>query len=227
MAPYHIRTFQEKDQTPVMDLYSSCFVEHVPAAIRHALMLPRNLLLEVGVALFVFLVSGSWLLAVISILILLLFLCFLVRYMWKHAIVICLRTDMADITKTYLSAHDSCFWVAESGGQVVGIVSALLVANPPLGKKQLKLFHLAVAMEHRGEGIAKALVRTVLQFARDQGYGEVVLDTTAVQHSALGLYQGMGFRKTGQFFESILWKLTGISWIRLIYHLPSARDGGL
>ena len=92
--------------------------------------------------------------------------------------------------------------MAESKGQVVGIVGALPVKKPILQKKQLELLHLCVAPEHRGQGIAKALVRTLLTFARDQGYGEVVLTTSLLQHSAQALYQHLGFQKTSQFFLS-------------------------
>ncbi|KAM6180317.1 putative N-acetyltransferase CML1 [Erethizon dorsatum] len=225
MAPYHIRKYQESDRKPVVDLFYKGMVEHIPAAFRHTLMLPRTLVFLIGVPLCILLVSGSWLLAFVSSLTLLVFLRLLVGYPWKQYVVTCLRTDMADITKSYLSACGSCFWVAESGGQVVGTVCALPVENPPLGKKQLELFHLSVAVEHRGEGIAKALVRTVLQFARDQGYGEVVLDTSIVQRSALSLYLRMGFQETGQLFLSIIMRLVAIPTFHLTYHLPTDGRG--
>ncbi|XP_010607881.1 probable N-acetyltransferase CML1 [Fukomys damarensis] len=227
MTPHHIRTYRESDRKPVLDLFCRGMTEHVPATFRHMLMLPGTLLIELGVPLSLLLFSGSWLLAITSSLTLLLLLWFLARYNWKLYVATCLRTDMADITKSYLSACGSCFWVAECGGQVVGTVCALPVKNPPLGKKQLKLFHLSVAKEHRGEGIAKNLVRTVLQFARDQGYVEIVLETSIIQRSALAVYQGMGFRKTGHYFMNIIWRLAGIPIFHLLYQLPSARDGGL
>ena len=130
-----------------------------------------------------------------------------------------LQADMADITKSYLNARGS-FWVAESGDQVVGIVGCLPVQDPPLGRKQLELFHLSVSSQHRGQGIAKALVRTVLQFARDQGYSDVVLETSIVQYSALALYQAMGFRKTDEFFLSTFSRLLSFSIFRFTYSLP-------
>ncbi|XP_005385604.1 PREDICTED: probable N-acetyltransferase CML1 isoform X1 [Chinchilla lanigera] len=226
MAPYHIRKYQERDQKTVVDLFYKGMVEHIPATFRHTLMLPQILVFLIGVPFSILLVSGSWLLAFLSDFTLLVLLRLFVGYPWKQYVVTCLRTDLADITKSYLSASDSCFWVAESGGQVVGTVGALPVENPPPGKKQLQLFHLSVAMEHRREGIAKALVRTVLQFARDQGYGEVVLDTSIVQQSAIALYLRMGFQETGQFFFSFVMRLVGIPTFHLTYHLPSAGHGG-
>ncbi|EHB18961.1 Putative N-acetyltransferase CML3 [Heterocephalus glaber] len=149
----------------------------------------------------------------------------MLRYTWKDHVNLSLRTDMADIIKSYLSACGSCFWVAESGGQVVGIVCALPEEKPALGRKQLELRHLSVAMEHRGEGIGKALVKTVLQFTQDQGCNEVILSTSVLQYAALGLYQGMGFQKTGHSFYTRFSRLRGTPLFHLTYRFPSAQDG--
>lgn len=226
MAPYHIRKYQESDRTPVLDLFYKGMMEHIPATFYHTLKLPQTLMFLIGVPLCILLTCGSWLLALVSSFIFIVFLLLLVRYPWKLYVAICLRTDMADITKSYLSACNSCFWVAESQGQVVGTVCARPVKNPPLGKKQLQLFHLSVAMEHRGEGIGKALVRTVLQFARDQGYGEVVLETSIVQYSALALYLHIGFQKTYQYFFSFITRLMAFPTVHLTYYLPTAGHSG-
>uniref|UniRef100_A0A8I6AAG0 N-acetyltransferase 8 (GCN5-related) family member 1 n=1 Tax=Rattus norvegicus TaxID=10116 RepID=A0A8I6AAG0_RAT len=205
MAPYHIRQYQDSDHKSVVDVFTKGMEEHIPSTFRHMLMLPRTLLLLLGVPLALVLVSGSWLLAVVCIFFLLLLLRFLAGQPWKEYVATCLRTDMADITKSYLNAHGS-FWVAESGNQVVGIVAALPVKDPPSGRKQLQLFRLSVSSQHRGQGIAKALVRTVLQFARDQGYTDVVLETSTLQQGAMTLYLGMGFQKTGQRFLTMFWR---------------------
>ncbi|KAG3267075.1 putative N-acetyltransferase CML1 [Ictidomys tridecemlineatus] len=227
MAPHHIRKYQETDHKRVQDLYSQGMVEHIPATFRHILKLPQTILVLLGVPIALLLVSGSWLLALGSNVTLLVFLWLLARHPWKKYVVIYLQTDLADITKSYLSAHGSCFWVAESGGQVAGIVGALPAENAPPGRKQLQLFHLSVALEHRGEGLGKALVMTVLQFARAQGYSEVVLDTSIVQPAALTLYQRMGFQKTGVYFVDKISRLLDISTIQFKYCFPSAQEGGL
>ncbi|VTJ77058.1 Hypothetical predicted protein [Marmota monax] len=224
MAPHHIRKYQETDRKRVLDLFSQGMFEHVPATFRLGLKMPQTFLLFLGVPIALLLVSGSWLLALGSNVTLLLFLWLLARQPWRKYVVMCLQTDLADITKSYLRARGSCFWVAESGGQVAGIVGALPVEDSPPGRKQLQLFHLSVALEHRGEGLGKALVMTVLQFARTQGYSEVVLETSIVQQDALTLYLRMGFQKTGEYFFSKTFRLLGISMIQLKYCLPSAQE---
>lgn len=225
MAPHPIRKYQESDRKRVLDLFSQGMVEHIPATFHHTLKLPQTILLLLGVPVSLLLATGSWLLALGSNVTLLVFLWLLARYPWRKYVVTCLHTDLADITKSYLRACGSCFWVAESGGQVAGIVGALPVEDAPLGRKQLQLLHLSVALEHRGEGLGKALVMTVLQFAQAQGYSEVILDTSIVQQAALTLYLRMGFQKTGEYFFNKSFRLMDISTIRLMYYLPSAQEG--
>ncbi|XP_012644144.3 N-acetyltransferase 8B-like [Microcebus murinus] len=226
MAPYLIRKYQESDRKWVVDLLSRGMAEHIPATFRHVLKLPRTLVLLLGGPLALLLVSGSWLLALTFSLALLPVLWFLAARPWRQYVDMTLRTDMADITKSYLSEPGSCFWVAESEKKVVGTVGALPVDHPTLQEKRVQLFHLSVSSEHRGQGIAKALVRTVLQFARDQGYSEVVLDTSTMQVSAQALYQGMGFRKTGQSFPSMSARLVDLHEVHFIHRLPCAQVGG-
>ncbi|KAM5250250.1 putative N-acetyltransferase 8B [Hipposideros larvatus] len=223
MAPYHIRKYQESDCQGVLGLFSQGMIEHVPTTFRHILKLLRTLVLLLGGPLALFLVSGSWLLALMAGLTLLAALRHFVKYSWNQYVVDTLHTDMSDITKFYMSERGSCFWVAESEGQVVGTVGARPFEESSLCKKQLQLLHLSVALERRGEGIAKALVRTVLQFAQNQGYSEVVLSTSTMQHSALALYQHLGFHETHQYFHSKMWVLMSIPLIQFSYPLPSAQ----
>eukprot|EP00071_Canis_lupus_P010886 XP_005630617.1 N-acetyltransferase 8 isoform X2 [Canis lupus familiaris] len=223
MAPYHIRKYQERDRPRVLDLFSKGMEEHAPTTFCHVLKLPRTLALLLGVPLALFLASGSWLLVFVASLALLTALRFFSKYPWVQFKVLCLRSDLSDITKSYLGEPGSCFWVAEAAGQVVGMVGVLPAADCPLRREQLQLFHLCVASECRGQGVAKALLRTVLQFARDQGYSQVVLHTTMLQRSAVALYQRMGFQKTGQFFPSLNWRLFAIPSCVFVYPLPSAQ----
>lgn len=223
MAACHIRQYQESDRQGVLHLLSQGISEHFPTAFRHVLKLPRTLVLLLLGPLTCFVASGSWLLALVASLTLLAALGFLAKYPWTEFEVLCLRTDMADITRSYFSDCGSCYWVVESGGQVVGMVGALPMTKPSLQKEQLQLLHLNVAREHRGQGIARALVRTVLRFAQEQGYSEVVLSTSALQLSALALYRSLGFQKVGRYFFSSSWRLIDVPAFQFRYCLSSAQ----
>uniref|UniRef100_A0A8D2DM44 N-acetyltransferase domain-containing protein n=1 Tax=Sciurus vulgaris TaxID=55149 RepID=A0A8D2DM44_SCIVU len=226
MAPYHIRKYQESDHKGVLALFSSGMTEHIPTTFHYMLRQPPVILFLLVVSLTIFLLTDSWLLMMVSSFTLLAFLWFLAIYTWRKYMAMCFHTDLADITRSYMNVHGSCFWVAESGGQVVGIVGALPVKNPPL-QKQLQLRHLSVALEHRHKGTGKALVRTVLQFAEAQGYDEVVLSVSILQYAALSLYQWMGFQKTGHSFFTRISRLRNTPLIHLMYRLPCAQERGL
>ncbi|XP_007523763.2 putative N-acetyltransferase 8B [Erinaceus europaeus] len=227
MAPYHIRKYQERDDECVRDLYSKGMAEHVPTAFCHILKLPRTLVLLLGAPVTVLLLTGSWLLPLLVTLTVLTALLFVAKYPWMNLVAVAFNTDMSDITKNYFSERGSCFWVAESEGQVVGMVGALPMKDPALREKTLELLHLCVSSQHRGQGIAKALIRTVLQFGQDQGYSAVVLDTSVLQQSALGLYQSMGFQKKGRFFFSFSMRLAAIDSVLFQYRIPSVQDSKL
>lgn len=77
--------------------------------------------------------------------------------------------------------------------------------------KQLLLFHFSVSSQHGEQGIEKAPVRTVLRFARNQGYTDVVLHATMLLHDAVALYKGMSFQKRGKSFFSATAKVLAVS----------------
>ncbi|XP_006881061.1 PREDICTED: probable N-acetyltransferase 8B-like [Elephantulus edwardii] len=221
MASYHIRRYRESDRKQVLELYCWGMAQYYSITFRHLLKLPRTHVLLLGGPLALYLASGSWALALLADVALLGTLWLLARYIWLNIMNESLLTDMADITKAYFSEPGSCFWVAECREKVVGIVACLQVGDPTLRGKQVELVHMFVALEHRGQGLAKSLVRTLLQFARDQGYREVVLSTTILHRVAHRLYQGLGFRRTHTYYASIIWRIAAIPIIYFVCPLPS------
>ncbi|NWR40392.1 CMLO5 acetyltransferase, partial [Tachuris rubrigastra] len=68
----------------------------------------------------------------------------------------------------------------------------------------LELRRMSVSRERRGQGLAQALCREVLGFARARGFGAVVLVTSMVQVAAQQLYEKQGFRRVGTSSPSLL-----------------------
>ncbi|XP_049640522.1 putative N-acetyltransferase 8B [Suncus etruscus] len=219
MAPYSIRKYQNRDDKWVRELFFKS-MGGITFPLNRGLKSPRILMLLSGGLFILFLVSGSWHLTLLAGLTILITFRFFNKHVWNYFINFTLNTDLSDISKYYFSEQGSCLWVAESEGQVVGMVGALPVNEPALRREHLQLHHLCVDVGYRGQGIGKALVKTVLQFGQDEDYRAVVLNTTIFQPEALALYQGLGFQKTGGFIFTINGRVGLISVTQFTYHLP-------
>ena len=88
-------------------------------------------------------------------------------------------------------------FVAEVDGQVVGTVGA----GPGEFGGAAALTALWVDPGFRGQGVGSALVEAVLEWARSQGFSEVLLWVTEVNENAQRLYLHHGFARTGRAIE--------------------------
>ena len=82
--------------------------------------------------------------------------------------------------------------VAEADGEVVGFALWFLNFSTWLGRHGLYLEDLFVRPSHRGRGLGKALLETLIGIARERGYGRVewvVLDWNEPAHA---FYRSMG-----------------------------------
>ncbi len=69
------------------------------------------------------------------------------------------------------------------------------VAMRPLTDWSCEVKRLYVRPEFRGQGVARALMRWIIQHAHDAGYTTMYGDTLPVMSSALEMYRGLGFRQ--------------------------------
>lgn len=105
---------------------------------------------------------------------------------------------VARIVGDFASAHDPQLervWIAELDGERAGSVMCVRDAEVP-GAARLRL--LLVEPGARGHGIGDRLVRRCIDFAREQGYDELVLWTNSVLDAARRIYQRAGFTLTGE-----------------------------
>lgn len=82
------------------------------------------------------------------------------------------------------------FWVALDGADVVGTIALL-----DIGLQQVALRKMFVRASHRGAelGVAKALLKTALQWSREKNLRDIYLGTTAYFHAAHRFYEKNGF----------------------------------
>ena len=102
------------------------------------------------------------------------------------------EADLEGLEQHYLSPG-SHFWVAEQDGVLVGMTGIERV-DPGTGR----LRRMRVTTDHRRTGIAQALLETAERFCREQGYRQLILDTTEQQTAAHWLYEKNGFARTGE-----------------------------
>lgn len=82
------------------------------------------------------------------------------------------------------------FWVAESGGHVVG---AIAIVNR--GRKVAQLRWFILYPTYRGLGLGKELMTCAVDFCKDKQYGKVFLWTFDELHAAIHLYRSFGFER--------------------------------
>lgn len=103
-----------------------------------------------------------------------------------------LAGDLSDVTGNYI-LPGSNFWVAQTGKKVIGMVG--------IQRKDAticELRRMAVDIQWRRRGLARKLLETAEAFALHQGYSSIVLSTITQLHPAIALYEGRGYRQTGQ-----------------------------
>ncbi|KAM6913224.1 putative N-acetyltransferase CML1 [Xenentodon cancila] len=196
MATFQIRRYQDEDAESVKEIFTLGMNEHLPSAFMHILKQPLTQMVLMCTFCALMASSKSFLLPILAVTLLLAGARQMVVYMFNSYIDTSMKSDLKNISDAYLKQKDSCFWVVESDGRVVG-TAACLPAEEAAGCLELK--RMSVRRSHRGLGIAKALCRTVADFTRDRGYSAVILCTSMVATDAQRLYEHMGYKKIREF----------------------------
>jgi GNAT superfamily N-acetyltransferase len=96
-----------------------------------------------------------------------------------------IREELGRIEEYYGDA----FWVAEEAGEVVGMVG---IERHSADAAELR--RMAVSPACRRRGLARQLLHTAEDFARNAGYAKIVLSTSELQSSAMRLYESSAYR---------------------------------
>ena len=102
--------------------------------------------------------------------------------------------SVADATLDHLSevyaADGHIYLVIEANGQILGGCGIGALAGDNNTCELQKMYFLPTI---RGRGLATAIAQLCMNFARDYGYQQIYLETTALLPEALRLYQSLGF----------------------------------
>jgi ribosomal protein S18 acetylase RimI-like enzyme len=97
--------------------------------------------------------------------------------------------DIDDIASAYMKPDGNQFWVAENGGEVVGMIG-VQAHDADCGE----IRRLRVRTDHRRKGIGSALVEAALRFCQEKGYLKIQLDTFVEREAAIRLFEKFRFR---------------------------------
>lgn len=100
-----------------------------------------------------------------------------------------LKADLADIPGHYLAHARGNFWVAETGGSVVGMVGI----QPTEREDEAELRRMSVSSSVRRQGIGRRLLETTEDFCRETGYRRICLSTVHILGPALAMYRSFGY----------------------------------
>lgn len=221
MASIQIRKYRDDDAETVKEIFTNGLSEHVPSSFMHVLKQPLTQMVLMCLFCALMASSRSFLLPVLAATLFLAGTRQFVVHMFNRYVDKCLRSDLNKISEVYMQQKDSCFWVAEIDGRLVGCVACLPAVGSP-GCLELK--RMSVRRSHRGMGIAKALCKTVADFTRERGFPEVVLYTSTVQTDAQKLYEHMGYTKIREFvIPELVGKILNFTLIE--YRLDLQGDG--
>lgn len=92
--------------------------------------------------------------------------------------------------------------VAFIDGKHVGNCSLMRIAPYKRYKHRCDVA-IALYKEYCGCGIGKAMLQTVLNVAKKVGYEQAELEVMAENKDAIGMYEGLGFKKFGTFPDNM------------------------
>lgn len=103
------------------------------------------------------------------------------------------QPDILDIHSNYIDDGGN-FWIAlNDNGEVVG-----LIGLQKKNKEVAVLKKFFVYKDYRGNefGIGKKLYEVLLDFAKEQGFSKIILDTPSKATRSHGFYKKVGFKET-------------------------------
>lgn len=94
--------------------------------------------------------------------------------------------------------------VAQSGSEVIGLISAELVPYFPNGSTICRVTSLVVSPRHRGRGVGEKLIAAAAGFARDRQCSGIEVTSAERRVDAHRFYQKLGFSRTAfRFFRAL------------------------
>lgn len=118
------------------------------------------------------------------------------------------HSDIADVDGQYM--QNGRFWCLLDNNTVIGTVAIRIIDTE---KRTVELKRMFVLPEYQGKGYGRLLLNYAIDYAKNQQYNKICLDTRKQFSAAQHLYRSAGFKETPKyndndkaelFFEMIL-----------------------
>ncbi|MCC2672622.1 MAG: family N-acetyltransferase [Armatimonadetes bacterium] len=134
--------------------------------------------------------------------------------LWSRAVATVLADEGAETalaSEAELSAalaDARCYlFVAESGAEPVGLLSAYRFPDVVSGGTLVYLYDIEVQLEHRGQGVGKALIRALMEYCRQDDVKLVWAGTDVANTAARRAFAGTGATLEGESYAEYEWEL--------------------
>jgi GNAT superfamily N-acetyltransferase len=128
----------------------------------------------------------------------------LVREYFEAARVVA-REDQERFVEEYFGEGRG-FWLARLDDELSGCVGLRNLPRPeelrPADVKCAEIKRMYVREKSRGRGVAERLLAAAENFAREEGYAQIYLDTANEMAAAARLYQRNGYERCGRYNEN-------------------------
>jgi ribosomal protein S18 acetylase RimI-like enzyme len=128
----------------------------------------------------------------------------LVREYFEMAGVV-LREDREKFIEEYFGVGRG-LWLAGVGGELAGCVGLRTMPWPeelgPGDVRCAEIKRMYVRVKFRGRGVAARLLEAVENFAREEGYERIYLDTASEMVAAARLYERHGYERCERYNEN-------------------------
>lgn len=102
--------------------------------------------------------------------------------------------DTADVEKHYM--QNGCFWCLFENHVLIGTVA---VRTIDFENKILELKRMFVLPEYQGKGYGRQLLKHAIDYAKEQKYNSICLDTRNELATAQHLYKKYGFKQIDKY----------------------------
>ena len=109
-----------------------------------------------------------------------------------------------DYLQSLLAAPHFIVVVARSGGAVVGGLAAYELQKFERDRREIYIYDLAVAEEHRRKHVATGLIEELKRIAKKRRAYVIFVQADRVDAPAIALYEGLGTREDVHHFDFLV-----------------------